>query len=139
MGFATNDGGAELASELVGLRVQRSELSERLIEVQEQLARLDEGEMGITRERLAAVIDADLPSVSGGPPPLEGADRESLLSEAGSTETQIEELDQQIEGLERALPLYMATIDGGDLIQSLRSQRDHPVHGLLRRLRRERH
>ena len=43
-------------------------------------------------------------------------------------------LDRQIKAQSRALPLYRATLDVDDLAFELRSQRDHPVHTLLRRI-----
>jgi hypothetical protein len=43
-------------------------------------------------------------------------------------------LDQQIQARSRALPLYRQTLETQGMTSALRTQRDHPVHILLRRM-----
>ena len=43
-------------------------------------------------------------------------------------------LDKQISARSRALPLFRSVVESDDLAPALRSQRQHPVHTLLRRL-----
>ena len=50
------------------------------------------------------------------------------------TSAQLEKLDKQIAARSRALPLFRATLETGDLGSELRAQRSHPLHALLRRM-----
>jgi hypothetical protein len=45
----------------------------------------------------------------------------------------VAKLNKQIEGRNAAIPLYGAIFESDNLIPALRSQREHPVHTLLRR------
>ena len=47
---------------------------------------------------------------------------------------QLAKIDKQISARARALPLFRAVVESEDLAPDLRSQRQHPVHTLLRRL-----
>ena len=47
---------------------------------------------------------------------------------------QLAKLDKQITARAPALPLFRAVVESEDLAPSRRSQREHPMHTLLRRL-----
>ncbi len=47
---------------------------------------------------------------------------------------QLTKLDKQITARARALPLFRSVVESEDLAPALRSQREHPMHTLLRRL-----
>ncbi len=137
MAFAGRRGEATLGDELLALRAYRGELDMLLVDLEQQLAALDRATTGASPASLAAEADDGLPSVSVGPPAPVGTSRKQLLADIAVTGDAIRDLDTKIEGFSRALPLYEATASGGELIQALRAQRDHPAHAMLRRLRRE--
>ncbi len=47
---------------------------------------------------------------------------------------QLSKLEKQIAARARALPLFRAVVESEELAPELRSQRQHPIHTLLRRL-----
>ena len=47
---------------------------------------------------------------------------------------QLAKIDKQISARSRALPLFKAVVESDDLAPALRSQRQNPIHTLLRRL-----
>jgi len=71
-------------------------------------------------------------------PPLPGGEETALplatQRAIARTRTQLAKLERKIDARSKALPLYEATLQSGDLIRELRSQRDNPVHTLLRRM-----
>ncbi|HEB89636.1 MAG TPA: hypothetical protein ENI85_08710 [Deltaproteobacteria bacterium] len=126
MGFADANGLAELEQSLVELKARRAELSREL----EALA--------MRRDTSASEA---LPASPDG-----AADESEGRVRFGSTESrqiarqledggrQLAKLDKQISARARALPLFRAVVESEDLAPALRSQRQHPVHTLLRRL-----
>ena len=133
LGFADAEGIGELEQALADLRTRRDELAMRRSE--------------LTREReiLSARRGETLPAapapaeVSAGPaterPALQLV---ALDAQIAATSEQIAQLDRQIGARSRALPLYKAALRADGLADELRSQRDHPVHTLLRRMYHER-
>lgn len=123
MGFADAKGLGELEKSLADLRQQRDGLARKLTGLAEQRsgragsppASPDEGEMSET----AAFGTSESQRVA----------RE--LEDGGR---QLAKLDKQITARARALPLFRAVVETEDLAPALRSQREHPMHTLLRRL-----
>jgi hypothetical protein len=58
----------------------------------------------------------------------------NMTREIARTTSVLEKLNRKVTARSKALPLYRATLETGGLIEHLRSQRDHPVHTLLRRI-----
>jgi hypothetical protein len=67
---------------------------------------------------------------------LEAHDRER---ERAEVEALLARLDAQVEARERALPAYRSARATQGLSDELRARRDHPAHGLLRRMYFEAH
>ncbi len=123
MGFADATGLAELEKSLDDLRARRGDLSQKL----ESLA----------MKRGAGMSDA---------PPAARATDDEGATRYGTAESrriaraledggrQVAKLDKQISARARALPLFRAVVEAEELAPALRSQRQHPVHTLLRRL-----
>jgi hypothetical protein len=116
LGFAD---GADLAQ----LEASVSDLQQRRRDAQRELSLLE-------RSRDAPPA-ARAEGSARGESPVERAERNRQIAEAKSL---VGRLDKQLAARTRALPLFEATLSTGDLIQQLRSQRNHPVHTLLRRM-----
>jgi len=124
MGFADAKGLGELEKSLGDLKAQRDTLAHKL--------------NGLAQQR----------GVRGASPPASpaGDDDASEIAAFGTAESQqiareledggrqLAKLDKQITARTRALPLFRAIVESEDLAPSLRSQREHAVHTLLRRL-----
>ena len=125
MGFADASGLTELESSLDELRARRVTLSNKL-------------------DKLAARRDTaggDQPPAAmgaggGGESAVRFGTAESrrIARELEDGGRQLGKLDKQIAARARALPLFRAVVESEDLAPELRSQRQHPVHTLLRRL-----
>lgn len=125
MGFADAKGLGELEKSLADLKAQRDALASKL--------------NGLAQRR--GVRGAGSP-----PAAPAGEDDASELAAFGTTESQqiareledggrqLAKLDKQITARTRALPLFRAIVESEDLAPELRSQREHAVHTLLRRL-----
>ena len=84
------------------------------------------------------------PRLNGSAPPAKaaaGAGREPTRAERTAVTRRIHKITDQLAKLERqvtarkrALPLFRAARGSDGLIDELRTQRDHPVHTLLRRM-----
>jgi hypothetical protein len=123
MGFADSKGMGELEKSLADLKQQRDTLARKLT--------------GLAQQR----------NGGGGAPPASPAEGEiSETAAFGTSESQrvareledggrqLTKLDKQITARSRALPLFRAVVASEDLAPALRSQREHPMHTLLRRL-----
>jgi hypothetical protein len=131
LGFANSDEGTDLHSRLRDLQDKRGSITSQLAGLEEQLARLEEG--------IAPIGPGPAKRSDSGL--SEGAGLRERWFQKSQLEKQIGELklleaklDKQIAGRERALPLYEGSFEVDALIPDLRSQRDHPVHSLLRRM-----
>ncbi len=127
MGFADASGLAELEKSLDDLRGRRGTLRRKL----EQLAaRRDANKRGNPGP---AAMGA---GGSGGDEAVRFGTAESrrIARELEDGGRQLSKLEKQISARARALPLFRAVVESGDLAPDLRSQRQHPVHTLLRRL-----
>jgi len=126
MGFADASGMTELEMSLDDLRRRRGDLSQKL-------------------ELLASRRDAG--KASSAPPAAMGsggtgetavrfgtAESRRIARELEDGGRQLAKLDKQIAARARALPLFRSVVESEELAPELRSQRQHPVHTLLRRL-----
>jgi hypothetical protein len=125
MGFADATGLAELEASFLELKARRAELSNEL----EALAmRRDTGAANASPAAPAMAGDREDTPVRFGTAESRRVARE--LEEGGR---RLAKIDKQISSRARALPLFRAVVESGDLAPALRSQRDHPIHTLLRR------
>ncbi len=121
LGFAEASGVDELEQSLAELQLEREGVALRLTELQGP---------GAEADFVPASSDAALPAAPA-PDATELAERNREIAE---TSALLERIDKQIEARTRTLPLYKATLATDGLAAELRSQRDHPVHTLLRRM-----
>lgn len=131
------------------IRIYRDALSDELVVMYlgfADAAGIDELEASVgTLEGRIAQVEATVLSLSGqgaspGPASPAPAERPSV-AERAETQRQLDEaksllgkLQKQLVARQRALPRFRATIGTEGLIDDLRSQRNHPVHTLLRRM-----
>jgi hypothetical protein len=125
MGFADAKGLGELETSLDELRARRADLASHL----DQLAARRDG--SATGDAPPAAIDA---SGDDGTVRFGTAESRRIAREIEDGGRQLAKLDKQIAARARALPLFRAVVESGNLAPELRSQRQHPVHTLLRRL-----
>jgi hypothetical protein len=126
MGFADANGLAELENSLVELKTRRAELAGTL----EALA-LRRDSAGTEGPPAAMSGDAG----NGANPVRFGtAESQRIARDLEDGGRQLSKLDKQIAARARALPLFRAVVESDDLAPGLRSQRQNPVHTLLRRL-----
>jgi hypothetical protein len=64
----------------------------------------------------------------------EAAELGLLNRQINAASALLERMDNQIQARSRTIPLYEATLTTDGLSEALRSQRDHPLHTLLRRM-----
>ena len=127
MGFADARGLEELEKSLDELRGRRAALADRL----EALAmRRDAAGAGDAPPAAPAAAGAG----SDQPVRFGTAESRRIARELEDGGRQLVKLDKQIAARARALPLYRAVVESEELAPALRSQRQHPVHTLLRRL-----
>jgi hypothetical protein len=126
MGFADANGLTELENSLVELKTRRAELSDKLQAL--ALRRDAEG----SDSPPAAMADSE----GGGAAPvrLGTAESQRIARDLEDGGRQLAKLDKQIAARARALPLFRSVVESEDLAPALRSQRDNPIHTLLRRL-----
>jgi hypothetical protein len=128
MGYADASGLAELEKSLDELRGRRATLSKKLDAL---AARRDTS----AQDGPPAALDAAAPA---SPVRFGTAESRRIARELEDGGRQLAKLDKQIAARARALPLYRAVVESEELSPSLRSQRLHPVHTLLRRIYHER-
>jgi hypothetical protein len=126
MGFADATGLAELEGSFASLKKRRSELSRQL----EALAnRRDSG--NADSPPAAPTANGDEPSA---PVRFGTAESQRIARELEDGGRQLAKIDKQISARARALPLFKAVVESEDLAPALRSQRQNPIHTLLRRI-----
>ncbi|MAG32853.1 MAG: hypothetical protein CL908_18400 [Deltaproteobacteria bacterium] len=123
MGFADANGLSELEKSLDELRTRRAELSRQL---EALAARRD---AGTDPPAAPASADGERAAVKFGT-----SESRRIARELEDGSRRLAKLDKQISARARALPLFRAVVEAEDLAPALRSQRQHPVHTLLRRL-----
>jgi len=121
LGFAEEDDVDELERSMSELRQRRTDLESQLLILG----------AGAGRSRTAPPAS---PAGVGGSERPSVLERAARAREVAETKLLLEKLEKQLAARNRALPLFKATLETDELIQELRSQRDHPVHTLLRRL-----
>jgi hypothetical protein len=126
MGFADATGLAELEESFASLKARRAELSREL----EALAMRRDG------SGVEALPAAPAGSGESGETAVRFGSVESsrIARELEDGGRRLAKIDKQISARARALPLFRAVVESDDLAPALRSQRQHPVHTLLRRL-----
>ena len=124
MGFADAKGLAELEKSLGALRGQRDVLARKLTGLAQQRS-------GKGASSPPASPAADDVSESAG---YGSSDSQRMARDIEDGGRQLAKLDKQITARTRALPLFRAVVESEDLAPALRSQREHPMHTLLRRL-----
>jgi hypothetical protein len=131
LGFADASGVEELRNSLEELHATREETRLKLA--------------GLTARRDGPAAADPTLSPPASPHPDTGSAvaplREWEAAELGLLNRQINEasallerMDNQIQARSRTIPLYEATLTTDGLSEALRSQRDHPLHTLLRRM-----
>lgn len=123
MGFADANGMVELEKSLDELRTRRAALSQELETLSAQR------ESASSPPAAPASAEGETASVQYGT-----AESRRIARELEDGGRQLAKLDKQISARARALPLFRAVVEAEDLAPALRSQRQHPVHTLLRRL-----
>jgi hypothetical protein len=127
LGFAGASSMSELEDGLRDLEAKRGDLEETIV----------------TLRSRRVVLDSKLDSNSNSPAKIDSGvgsrrdlqvERSTVVQRIAELERLVGKLDAQIEGRKAALPLYSAIFASDDLIPALRSQREHPVHTLLRRM-----
>jgi hypothetical protein len=114
MGFASQSGMEELEESLTKLEQQRDG-------VQQKLGALTGESSG----------DETNPGPAARAPTERPLDTERQIAQ---TRMLLAKLERRIEARSRALPLYKASMETGELTEELRAQRKHPAHTLLRRM-----
>jgi hypothetical protein len=131
LGFADSDEGTDLESKLRELQDKRGAITSQVAGREARLARLEEG-IAPSDPGPAKLLDSGTSGTAG----LRELQfqKSQLEKQIGELKLLAAKLDEQIEGREHALPLYEGSFESDALIPELRSQRDHPVHSLLRRM-----
>jgi tetratricopeptide (TPR) repeat protein len=123
MGFADADGLAELEESFAALKARRTALAREL------------EELASRRDASGADAPPASPKGSGdGTVRFGTAESRRIARELEDGGRQLAKIDKQISARARALPLFTAVVASDDLAPALRSQRQHPIHTLLRRL-----
>jgi hypothetical protein len=123
LGFADAEGVGELEAELAELMTRRDDVERELTELTRKRDKL--------RASAIPAASVDPLDVERGIVPLDLAQVGRRIADQGNLLTKLE---QQIAARSRALPLYKQTLDTDGLTRELRTQRNHPVHILLRRM-----
>lgn len=124
MGFADASGLAELEKSLDDLKSRRGTLRRKL----DQLASRRDANKGDNPGPAAMGAGGD-DAVRFGT-----AESRRIARELEDGGRQLSKLEKQIAARARALPLFRAVVESKELAPELRSQRQHPIHTLLRRL-----
>lgn len=126
LGFADANGLAELEESFAELKARRSRLSR---ELEALVARRDgPGAESVPTAPAAVGGNADTAARFG------TAESRRIARDLEEGGRQLAKIDKQISARARALPLFRAVVESEDLSAALRSQRQHPIHTLLRRL-----
>ena len=139
-GFADESKLGNLESEFARMQSERDEISEAIAATRAERDELGDkrreahrlaGELSGENEAIAPPIVASAPRSQESQAIAQlGLDLERLSSNG-------ERLASQIDAISQSLPIFKATLGHEDFIWELASQRDHPVHELLRRFSEE--
>lgn len=135
-GFADETKLGELESEFARLQDEREEISQAIAST--RLARDGLNEQRREAHRLAAELSGESessapPIVASAPRGVESQEIARLALDLERLSSNSERLDSRISAIAQSLPIFKATIGHESLLWELSSQRDHPVHALLRR------
>ncbi|MBW2387423.1 MAG: hypothetical protein JRG89_03210 [Deltaproteobacteria bacterium] len=125
LGFAQASGNEELDASLESLRSKRDDVAQKLAWL-EGKARPHDG----ARVHMPPAAPGSAAEVRSAPI--------NMTREIARTKMLLEKLRRKVDARSKALPLYRAALKTDRLIEELRSQRDHAVHTLLRRIYHER-
>ncbi|MHA7839748.1 MAG: coiled-coil domain-containing protein, partial [bacterium] len=139
-GFADEQKLDSLDSEFARLQQERERIAEAIAETRTQRSRLDRRRA--EAHRLAAELSGENeapspPGVVSAPRSPESAAIARLGVDLERLGSSSERLEARIDAIAESLPIFKATLGHEDLVWELGSQRDHPVHELLRRLAEE--
>jgi hypothetical protein len=124
LGFADATGVTELERGLAALRSEREGLARKVAALKRRL--------GGAAEPMPASYDESAPPRRGGV--LDAAETAEAQRELTEASALLERLDQQIDARARTIPVYVATLESDGLGAEMRARRDHPLHGMLRRM-----
>ncbi len=127
LGFADSRGLDELETEL-------EELIERQVRLREEVAELTRRRDGLRYQPAGEEPDPASPAEGELQGPALERDLASVARELSDRTAVLERVEQQISARSRALPIYRETLGTEDLVAALRTQRDHALHALLRRM-----
>jgi len=125
LGFAESSGVGELERGLSALRAEKAGVEQKVAKLRRQL--------GNKAGPGPASMDDDSPRRSGGGA-LDAAEMAEAQRELTEASALLERLDQQIEARSRTIPIYVATLKSDGMGAEMRARRDHPLHGMLRRM-----
>ena len=131
-GFTDDRSLAELQQHLATLRGQRSDVEEQVATLSGQREVLVAKRSEILRT--SEDFTSELPAVSGAPPGEETGFISDIDSQLRVLAEERDRLDGQLLGRAKALSLYEEALAGDGFLEQLASQRDQPVHALVRRL-----
>ena len=139
-GFADETKIEDLESEFARLREQRTEITQAIASTRTERDELTESRRAA--HRLAAEASGE--NLAPAPPRVASGGRSSeshTIAKLGLDLERLssngERLKAQIDAIEESLPIFKATLGHEELGWELGSQRDHPVHELLRRFSEE--
>ncbi len=136
-GFADESRIGALEAEFARLASERAKIARSIAATRTQRDPLATKRREAMRVAAEVSGENDLPApprVAAGARSPESHAIEKLARDLDSLDFQEERLDARIAAIEEALPIFKATLGHEDLIRELAMQRDHPLHGLLRRL-----
>lgn len=130
-GFADDRSLEDLQQDLAELRGQRTD-------VEAQIASLGSDRETLVAKRSEALRGIDdvgiaLPAVSGAPPGEETGMISEIDGKVRALESDRDRLDGQLIGRAKALSLYEGALLGDGFLEEIASQREQPVHALVRR------
>lgn len=123
LGFAQASGDAELDESLAALRRERDDTQAKLSWL---MGRAESHDGPRVKMAPAAMDEASASDVRKAPI--------NMTREIARTKILLDKLERKVRARAKALPLYRDALDSKDMIEKLRTQRDHPVHTLLRRM-----
>ncbi|MFK7895725.1 MAG: hypothetical protein AB8G23_07820 [Myxococcota bacterium] len=139
-GFADETKIDELEGEFARLRTQREEITAAITSTRTE--RDDLNQRRREAHRLAAETSGE--NLTPAPPRVASSGRSAesrTIAKLGLDLERLssngERLEAQIHAIEESLPIFKATLGHEDLAWELATQRDHPVHELLRRFAEE--
>ncbi len=126
LGFAQSSGDRELDQSLESLRSERDDTKEKLAWL-----------MGNAKTHDGPRVHMPPASPDSGSADSASEVRSAPINmtrEIARTKVLLDKLERKVRARSKALPLYRDALSSRDMIEKLRTQRDHAVHTLLRRM-----